>query len=345
MKTKFYLSALIVGSIVLIAGLIAISCNKENTDSKTNMLKAASTIVVRAHGVAGSEHIKVTVAGTQVGSWILTTSYANYSCTASGTGDIQVAYDNDATGRDVQIDYITVNGSTLQAEAQATNTGAYQNSKCGGSYSEWLYCNGYIDFGNVGGSSSSSSSSSGGGGCSGSVYLAFDDGPSNSNSANLINALKNGGAKATLFVIGQNIGSNASGWSVYKSSGFSIQNHSYTHQHMTSWSLSQVQSDLQQCQTAIQNAGVTKPTKFRPPYLEVNSTIQAACSALGLTIIQPNVDSQDWNGASTSAIISANNNLQNGGNILMHDWPANTVAAMPTILQNLKNRGLCTAQY
>ncbi|UII29534.1 T9SS type A sorting domain-containing protein [Fulvivirga maritima] len=54
---------------------------------------------------------------------------------------------NDASGRDVQIDYIVVDGVTVQSEDQVTNTGVWQDESCGGSYSEWLHCGGYIDYG------------------------------------------------------------------------------------------------------------------------------------------------------------------------------------------------------
>lgn len=343
-------------SIALVACLITLSCSKEETmqlnDQETTesvYLKATSTsIVVRAHGTAGTEHMYVAVGGTTIGSWTLGTSYANYTATTTlASGAINVVFDNDASGRDVQVDYITVNGTTRQAEAQSTNTGVYQNSKCGGSYSEWMHCTGYIGFGDVGGgsSSSSSSSSSSGGSCSGgSVYLCFDDGP-NSNTTTLVNNLKNSGAKATFFIWGNRISSNSSGFSAIKNAGYSIQNHSYTHSHMTGWSYQQVYNDLQQCQNAIKNAGGGTPTKVRLPYLETNATIQSACSALGLTIVQPTVDTKDWNGASTSAIVSACNSLQNGGNALMHDGYASTNAAISQIVQNLSNRNLCTAQY
>jgi hypothetical protein len=108
------------------------------------------TIVVRAHGVAGTEQIRLTVNNTTLQTWTLTTSMADYTATTSLSGDCTVNYFNDASGRDVQVDYIVVDGITLQAEAQAINTGAWQNNQCGGSYSEWMYCNGYIDFGCVG---------------------------------------------------------------------------------------------------------------------------------------------------------------------------------------------------
>ncbi|HEX9059246.1 MAG TPA: glycoside hydrolase family 11 protein [Clostridia bacterium] len=183
-------------------------------------------------------------------------------------------------------------------------------------------------------------------GSKGNVYLTFDDGPNNSNSATLINTLKSAGCnQATLFVWGNKISSNQTGWNAYKNSGFSIQNHTWSHQHMTSWSYQQVYNDIQQCNQAIQNAGKPKPTKIRLPYLESNSTIQQACSALGLSIVSPSVDTQDWNGASTQSIISACNNLQVGGNPLMHDQYQTTDSALATIVQNLKNRGLGFAQY
>jgi peptidoglycan/xylan/chitin deacetylase (PgdA/CDA1 family) len=180
---------------------------------------------------------------------------------------------------------------------------------------------------------------------SGVVYLSFDDGPNNGNSGALVNALKNAGARATFFCIGKNITSNMTGFNAYKNAGYSIQNHSYSHQHMLSWTYSQVYNDILKCQQAVQAAGGGTPRYFRPPYLEVNTTIRSACAALGLTIVNTTVDSQDWNGANTATIIANCNKLQAGGTPLMHDWPPNTVTAIPTIVHNLASRGLGTAQY
>jgi len=178
----------------------------------------------------------------------------------------------------------------------------------------------------------------------GSVYLTFDDGPTG-NTTTLVSKLKTAGAKATFFVWGNRISGNMTGFNAIKNAGFSIQNHSYTHSHMLSWTYQQVYNDIKQCQTAIQNAGGGTPRYFRAPYLEVNATIKSACSALGLTIVQPTVDTKDWNGATTAQIVSACNNLQSGGNPLMHDGYATTNAAIPTIVTNLKNRGLSIIQY
>jgi arabinoxylan arabinofuranohydrolase len=111
---------------------------------------AAHSIVVRARGTAGSESISLRVSNTNVATWTLTTALQNYSASTTLTGAITVAFTNDASGRDVQVDYITVNGTTRQAEAQSSNTGVWANGSCGGAgFSEWLHCNGAIAFGNV----------------------------------------------------------------------------------------------------------------------------------------------------------------------------------------------------
>ena len=194
--------------------------------------------------------------------------------------------------------------------------------------------------------SNTTSSSTNQSGINGNVYICLDDGPNDANSVTVINNLKSAGCnQANLFIWGNKISSNPTAWNAYLNSGYSLQNHTWSHQHMLSWSYQQVYNDLQQCNQAIQNAGKAKPTKIRLPYLESNSTIQQACSALGLSIVNPTVDTKDWNGASTQAIISACNSLQAGGNTLMHDQYQTTNSAIATIIQNLKNRGLGFAQY
>lgn len=319
-----------------------------------------SGVVVRARGVAGSENINLLIAGTKVAGWTLSTGFQNYTYTGSASGDIQVQYDNDATGRDVEVDYIQVNGETRQAEDMEYNTAYYANGSCGGgSFSALMHCNGVIGFGkttdcfsgncsggNTGGTTSSSSSAGGGnsGGnnsCSGYVGITFDDGP-NANTTTLVNLLKQHNlTPVTWFVQGNQIASSSNLVSTLLSVG-TIQNHSYTHPQMGSMSYQQIYNELNSTNQAIQNAGAPKPTIFRPPYGTVNSTIQQAAQALGLRLITWDVDSQDWNNASAAAIANSANSLQNGQVILLHDasW-ANTNGAIAQIAANLRAKGLC----
>ena len=113
---------------------------------------SANSIVVRARGTAGSESVSLRIDNTNVATWTLTTSFQNYSASTNLNGAITLAFTNDGTGRDVQVDNIVVNGTTRQAEAQSYNTALYANGSCGGGgLSEWMHCNGVIGFGNVSG--------------------------------------------------------------------------------------------------------------------------------------------------------------------------------------------------
>ncbi len=106
-------------------------------------------IVMR--GTTGEERVRVRVGDNQIGDFTLCTEMAEYKCsTGSYSGKLYVEFYNDGSGRDVQVDYVSVNGDWRQAEDMADNTGVWVNGSCGGSYSEWLACNGRIDFGDVG---------------------------------------------------------------------------------------------------------------------------------------------------------------------------------------------------
>jgi len=111
----------------------------------------SKTIVVRARGSVGGESITLKVNGTAVQTWTLSTSMTNYTATTSLSGGSLVEYTNDSGNRDVQVDYISVNGSVRQSEAQSYNTGVYQNGSCGGGngMTEWMHCNGAIGYGNL----------------------------------------------------------------------------------------------------------------------------------------------------------------------------------------------------
>src|SRR5689334_12275697 len=123
--------------------------------------------------------------------------------------------------------------------------------------------------------------------------------------------------------------------------GMWVGNHSYTHPHLIQQSQSQIDSELSRTQQAIAAAGGGTPTLFRPPYGETNATLKSVEAKYGLTEIIWDVDSQDWTGASVDAIVAANARLTNGQVILLHERPANTLAAIPRIAQGLAGRGLC----
>ncbi|MBO3749602.1 polysaccharide deacetylase family protein [Streptosporangiaceae bacterium NEAU-GS5] len=177
--------------------------------------------------------------------------------------------------------------------------------------------------------------------CNGYVGLTFDDGPSNDHTPAILNALRQNGLRATMFNEGQFAAQFPSQVAAQVNAGMWVGNHSYTHPHLIQQSQAQIDSELSRTQTAIANAGGGTPRLFRPPYGETNGTLKSVEQKYGLTEIIWDVDSGDWNNASTDAIVQANARLTNGQIILMHEWPANTLAAIPRIAQGLASRNLC----
>ncbi len=179
--------------------------------------------------------------------------------------------------------------------------------------------------------------------CNGYVGLTFDDGPTGNTSA-LLNSLRQNGLRATMFNTGQNAAANPAQVRAQVAAGMWVANHSYTHPYLTRLSTAQIDSEIARTQQAVANAGGGTPQLFRPPYGDTNATVKSVAAGRGLTEILWNVDSQDWNNASTDAIVQSVGRLTNGQVILMHDGPANTRAAIPRIAQTLAARGLCAGR-
>lgn len=81
-----------------------------------------------------------------LGSNTVSTTFQDYTFT--GSGDIQVHLTNDDVDNtnDLEVDYVILDGVTYQAEDMEINTGVWQDNSCGGSFSQVMNCNGYIQF-------------------------------------------------------------------------------------------------------------------------------------------------------------------------------------------------------
>ncbi|KJK34663.1 xylanase deacetylase [Lentzea aerocolonigenes] len=176
--------------------------------------------------------------------------------------------------------------------------------------------------------------------CTGYVGLTFDDGPS-AKTQTLLAALRQHGLRATMFNEGQFAAASPALVRAEVSAGMWVGNHSYTHPHLTQLSRAQIEPEIARTQQAVAAAGGGTPKLFRPPFGETNSTVRSVEAQYGLREILWDVDSGDWNNASVDAIVRANGRLTNGQVVLMHDGPANTIAAIPGIARGLASRGLC----
>ncbi len=118
----------------------------------TNLDPELGQVTVRARGTTGSERIELRYNDQPVGEPItLSTSYQTYQRPVDqANGNFKVAFVNDQGDSDVYVDWLQVGEVRHQANLQDINTGAWADGVCGGgTRTEVLHCNGYIDFGTL----------------------------------------------------------------------------------------------------------------------------------------------------------------------------------------------------
>jgi len=172
------------------------------------------------------------------------------------------------------------------------------------------------------------------------VGLTFDDGPS-ATTNQLLAALTSHHLRATMFDQGNNAEANPGLVRAEKRAGMWIGNHTFTHPHLTQLGEPGTFEEITSTQWVLRDITGREPTLFRPPFGETDDQVRADEARIGLLEVLWTVDSQDWNGATVDQIVAAAHTLQPGGIILMHDWPPNTIQAVPLIAGDLAARGLC----
>ncbi len=122
-----------------------------------------------------------------------------------------------------------------------------------------------------------------------------------------------------------------------------VANHSWSHPELTLLSASAILSQLTSTSNVIQTTIGVRPTFFRPPYGAFNRTVLAQASYLGVTTVLWNDTAEDWTLPGVGFIVNRILSLAHAGAIiLLHDGGGNraqTVAALPTIITDLENRG------
>lgn len=180
--------------------------------------------------------------------------------------------------------------------------------------------------------------------CTGYVGLTFDDGPAEGDTTALLTALKRAGLRATMFNTGQNVEAHPDLARAQVRAGMWIGNHSWDHPFMTRLTEAEQAAQISRTQDVIARVTGVTPELFRPPYLDTDDALRAVERRFGLTEINTDVDSRDWDGATVEQIVAATARLTGGDVILLHDWPPNTVAAIPGIATVLRENGLCTGR-
>jgi peptidoglycan/xylan/chitin deacetylase (PgdA/CDA1 family) len=182
------------------------------------------------------------------------------------------------------------------------------------------------------------------------IAFTFDDGPDPTTTPAILDILHDYGIKATFFVIGARAEEHPELIDRIASEGHTLGNHTYYHRDLTKLAPEQVLGELQDTQTAIDQALGTHSqiTLFRPPCgapynteTDKLSTFQGFMQEQKMYPVMWNIDSLDWALKDQPDRIVDNVaqvTPEDGGVILLHDTQPQTVEALPRIIDYYKGR-------
>lgn len=193
----------------------------------------------------------------------------------------------------------------------------------------------------------------------GTIYLTFDDGPSD-RTDEVLSVLAQEGVKGTFFVVGQYAESEASIQRMKNivAQGHTLGMHSYSHNYTDIYaSVENFLNDMYKVFTLIRDNTGAAPTAFRFPGGSINSYNYGTYQAIIAEMLRRGFVPYDWNLSAEDATgtpISAEQIVQNvvgqsagkiRGFVLMHDSASHTatVEALPEMIRQLKAEGFTFA--
>ena len=177
--------------------------------------------------------------------------------------------------------------------------------------------------------------------CSRYYGLTFSSGPNTTYTPQVKDDLDSLGVKATFFMEGRRVNAEPELAKSVVDAGNSVGNQAYSHPDLTELSAAQVRDQLSRSNRAIQDATGVRPRFVRPPLGEFNEQTLRVFRELNLENTIWTVDPKDFQGKPVNEIVADAVKAKDRGIILLHDTNARTVAAVPQIVNQLKQKGLC----
>jgi peptidoglycan-N-acetylglucosamine deacetylase len=180
--------------------------------------------------------------------------------------------------------------------------------------------------------------------------LTFDDGPHPAGTPAVLRELASAGAKATFFLVGEQVRANPSLAREIVAEGHHIGLHCDRHRNLMRLSPKQVAQDIARAEAAIGDAIGQAPALYRPPYGVFNTTALRIARRRGWRPLLWSHWGRDWEAHATPASVASllTSKLFPGAVLLLHDadyygaegsW-RNTAAALPTVLERIGEAGL-----
>ena len=175
------------------------------------------------------------------------------------------------------------------------------------------------------------------------IALTFDDGPHYKYTGEILDILKEYGAKATFFVVGELAERYPELVLRELAEGHEVGNHTWSHPKMAKLTSDQLRNEILRTERLLNEIADYRPKFFRPPEGSFKKSSEELAEANDYTLILWTVDTRDWAHTPVQKITkNVLGSVKAGDIILMHDFVQKrspTPDALEKILPVLIERG------
>jgi peptidoglycan/xylan/chitin deacetylase (PgdA/CDA1 family) len=150
--------------------------------------------------------------------------------------------------------------------------------------------------------------------------FTFDDGPDPVWTPRVLAELDRCGTPATFFAVGERVADDPGPARGALQAGHEVELHCYRHVRHTELSEAELEADTIAALAELERAGLGRPRYWRTPWGVRTAATERVAARRGLRLIDWTIDTHDWRGDKSAAMLKAAGALLgDGAVVLMHD--------------------------
>lgn len=169
------------------------------------------------------------------------------------------------------------------------------------------------------------------------IALTFDDGPRRSSTGMLLDGLRQRGASATFFLVGEQLAGHEDLVLRMAREGHQVGNHTWSHKSLLEGDEAAFLAEIRQTEAALGRLLGGEGYWLRPPYGQIPAGRMAQ---VAVPLVKWSVDPRDWESRNTEAVVQAVLAAAEPGSVvLLHDIYPTSVAAALEVVDRLGEAG------
>lgn len=169
------------------------------------------------------------------------------------------------------------------------------------------------------------------------IALTFDDGPRRGTTDCLLDGLRERGASATFFLVGEEIAANQDLVKRMRAEGHQVGNHTWSHVRLADAAPDKVAEEVGKTEATLENLLGESGYWLRPPYGFITKGTE---KQINVPMVKWSVDPRDWESRDTEKVVKAVlQDAKPNSIVLLHDIYPTSVEAALQIVDALQKEG------